>query len=106
MILFRLDELLKKTIDEAMEIELNIPYKFGCVCINDNGSHHDMNALIMRNAKKAIIQKAVDGGFGEFKTQYRLRDWLISRQRYWGAPIPVVYCDKCGIQPVPENHCR
>ena len=54
-------------------------------------------------AKKAITQKAVDEGFGEFKTQFRLRDWLISRQRYWGAPIPVVYCDKCGIQPVPEN---
>lgn len=54
-------------------------------------------------AKKAITQWAVDKGFGEFKTQYRLRDWLISRQRYWGAPIPVVYCDKCGIQPVPEN---
>jgi leucyl-tRNA synthetase len=54
-------------------------------------------------AKQAITQKAVDGGFGEFKTQYRLRDWLISRQRYWGAPIPVVYCDKCGIQPVPES---
>ena len=61
--------------------------------------------LILNNeeAKKAITQKAVDGGFGEFKTQYRLRDWLVSRQRYWGAPIPVVYCDKCGIQPVPED---
>ncbi len=55
------------------------------------------------DAKKAITEKAVKLGFGEFKTQYRLRDWLISRQRYWGAPIPVVYCDKCGIQPVPEE---
>lgn len=55
------------------------------------------------DAKKLITQKAVDNGFGEFKTQFRLRDWLISRQRYWGAPIPVVYCDKCGIVPVDEK---
>ena len=61
------------------------------------------NGLDFENAKKQITQYAVDNGFGEFKTQFRLRDWLISRQRYWGAPIPVVYCDKCGIQPVPED---
>ena len=63
----------------------------------------EFNGMKNTQAKKAITQKAVDEGFGEFKTQFRLRDWLISRQRYWGAPIPVVYCDKCGIQPVPEN---
>lgn len=63
----------------------------------------EFNGIKNNKAKKAITQWAVDKGFGEFKTQYRLRDWLISRQRYWGAPIPVVYCDKCGIQPVPED---
>lgn len=63
----------------------------------------EFNGIKNTKAKKAITQWAVDKGFGEFKTQYRLRDWLISRQRYWGVPIPVVYCDKCGIQPVPEN---
>ena len=63
----------------------------------------EFNGIKNNKAKKAITQWAVDKGFGEFKTQYRLRDWLISRQRYWGAPIPIVYCDKCGIQPVPED---
>ena len=69
------------------------------VLVNSN----EFDGMNNEDAKKAITQKAVDGGFGEFKTQYRLRDWLVSRQRYWGAPIPVVYCDKCGIQPVPED---
>ena len=69
------------------------------VLVNSN----EFDGMKNEEAKKAITQKAVDGGFGEFKTQYRLRDWLISRQRYWGAPIPIVYCEKCGPQPVPED---
>lgn len=69
------------------------------VLVNSNEFDGKQN----EEAKKLITQKAVDGGFGEFKTQYRLRDWLISRQRYWGAPIPVVYCEKCGTVPVKES---
>ena len=79
--------------------EMTNAYTEEGVLVNSN----EFNGMKNTEAKKAITQKAVDGGFGEFKTQYRLRDWLISRQRYWGAPIPVVYCDKCGIQPVPED---
>ena len=57
----------------------------------------------MHKAMSAIIDEAEAQGFGKRKVNYRLRDWLISRQRYWGAPIPVIYCDKCGEQLVPEE---
>ena len=80
--------------------ELTEAYTEEGVLVNSN----EFNGMKNTEAKKAITQKAVDNGFGEFKTQYRLRDWLISRQRYWGAPIPMIYCDKCGIVPEKEEN--
>ncbi len=54
-------------------------------------------------AKKSIIEYAEQQGFGKAHITYRLRDWGISRQRYWGTPIPVIHCEKCGVVPIPEE---
>ena len=61
------------------------------------------NGLDSELGKKKIIEELEKMGKGRGKVTYRLRDWLISRQRYWGTPIPVVHCEKCGIVPVPEE---
>lgn len=54
-------------------------------------------------AVRNIVNKLHQKGCGELKVNYRLRDWLVSRQRYWGSPIPVIHCEKCGVVPVPEK---
>ena len=66
----------------------------------DSGTFTGMPSLA---AKQAIIDHATTQGFGAAHTTYRLRDWGISRQRYWGAPIPMIHCQKCGVQPVPRE---
>jgi leucyl-tRNA synthetase len=61
------------------------------------------NGLPSVEGWKAIADEMEQKGVGHRDVQYRLRDWLISRQRYWGAPIPIIYCDHCGMVPVPED---
>ena len=59
------------------------------------------NGLASNKAKSLIIESLKKDGLAQSSVQYKLRDWLISRQRYWGAPIPIIYCEKCGEVPVP-----
>ena len=61
------------------------------------------NGLPSAAAKQRIVADAEADGWGAGRVQYRLRDWLISRQRYWGCPIPVIHCEACGVVPVPEE---
>ena len=69
------------------------------VCINSG--HYD--GLSYKHAVDTVAADLVAKGLGEKKTTFRLRDWGISRQRYWGTPIPVIHCDDCGVVPVPEK---
>ena len=65
----------------------------------NSGAFDGMDSV---KGKQAVIEYAEKQSWGKARVQYRLRDWLISRQRYWGAPIPVIHCPNCGIVPVPE----
>lgn len=76
-----------------------LPYTEHGILINSG----EFDGLTTAQAKNKIVEKLHEKELGSKKVNYRLRDWLVSRQRYWGAPIPVVYCDDCGIVPVPEK---
>ena len=62
-----------------------------------------LNGMSVDEAKKAMQKWLADNNLGFVKTNYKLRDWVFSRQRYWGEPIPMVYCEKCGYVPLPES---
>lgn len=71
---------------------------YGVLC-----SSGEFDGMKSADAKLAILKKLEGTDEGSLKTNYRLRDWLVSRQRYWGAPIPMIHCPECGVVPVPEK---
>ncbi len=90
-------QVIAATADQSDE-PLTAAYTEAGVMINSS----QFDGLDSVTAKQSIIDYAEQQGCGKAKIQYRLRDWLISRQRYWGAPIPMIHCPKCGAVPVPE----
>ncbi|WP_265041877.1 leucine--tRNA ligase [Wolbachia endosymbiont (group B) of Melanostoma mellinum] len=84
--------------EESTEI-LKEPYFGDGVMFNSEF----LNGLMINEAKKVIIKKLEEKGIGKKTINYRLHDWGISRQRYWGCPIPIIHCKDCGIVPVPEK---
>jgi len=71
--------------------------------INSTNGDLDINGLPVDEAKERTTQWLSERGLGEHKVNFRVRDWCISRQRYWGPPIPMIHCDACGVVPVPEQ---
>lgn len=93
-------EIVQVISQDGLERKLNCSYVDPGIMLNSD----IFNGLDTEEGKKKITEYADDKGFGRHKITYRLRDWLISRQRYWGCPIPVIYCDKCNLVPVPESN--
>ena len=89
-----------KPRDESIDMDnLDQAFEADGVMINSG----PFNGLDSKQGITKVIEYMEAKGIGEGKVNFRLRDWLISRQRYWGAPIPILYCDKCGMVPVPEE---
>jgi leucyl-tRNA synthetase len=85
--------------NDAFEYEGNEAYTGPGRLVNSSW----MTGMSVDEAKAAVIAKAAHEGWGQGETQYRLRDWGVSRQRYWGTPIPFIHCETCGVVPVPKD---
>ena len=90
---------IKQVIVAKAGEETEVPFFEHGVLVNSG----EFDGLTTAEAKVKIVEKLSQNNLGEEKVNYRLRDWLVSRQRYWGAPIPIIYCDDCGTVPVPEK---
>lgn len=90
----------KLPIERVIEGGDSLPYTGYGKMINSS----EFNGLSGEEGKEAIVKRLQGVNLGGWKVNYRLRDWLVSRQRYWGAPIPIVYCEKCGTVAVPEEN--
>ena len=88
-----------QVIENKDSNELPMVEKNNCTIINSEF----LNGLNVEDATEKIIKFLEDKGIGEKKTNYKLRDWVFSRQRYWGEPIPIIHCDKCGYVPMDEK---
>ncbi|MGC9045966.1 MAG: leucine--tRNA ligase [Thermodesulfovibrio aggregans] len=88
-----------KPVDKDLPEPLKEAYEEQGVMVNSGA----FSGLPSAEGKKAVADYIEDKGLGKKTVNYRLRDWGISRQRYWGTPIPIIYCDNCGIVPVPEK---
>lgn len=86
-------------IERVIEGGDSLPYAEYGKMVNSG----EFDGLSGEEAKNAVIKKLESIGLGSGKVNFRLRDWLVSRQRYWGAPIPIVHCEKCGTVAVPEE---
>lgn len=83
--------------------EYELPLKEAYTEVGQNINSVWLDGFDTESAKAEVIKRCEENGTGKGVTQYRLRDWGVSRQRYWGCPIPIIYCDDCGVVPVPEN---
>ncbi|SHE34539.1 leucyl-tRNA synthetase [Thermoanaerobacter uzonensis DSM 18761] len=90
---------IKRVIKGIGDVDDSLPFVEYGVLINSG----EFTGIKSEEARIKIVEKLQQEGRASFKVNYRFRDWLVSRQRYWGAPIPVIHCERCGIVPVPEE---